>query len=67
MLKAQTLRSNRSQDTFLPDEYYSNKKVPAQSVPNSSYTCYKYNDYTGKYEKSTAYYDLAGRQVIRID
>ena len=26
-----------------------------------------YNDFTGEWEESTAYYDMAGRQVIRID
>ena len=57
----------KSQNTFLPDEYYSNKKAPALGTPNSSYVNYKYNDYTGKYEKSTSYYDFAGRHVIRID
>lgn len=25
------------------------------------------NDFTGEWEESTAYYDMAGRQVIRID
>ena len=58
---------NKIQDTFLPDEYYSNIKAPRQSTPNSSYTSYKFNDYTQKFEKSTAYYDSAGRQSIRID
>ena len=57
---------NRTQNTFLPDSFYS-KHAPKQSTPYSSYTNYTYNNYTGKYEKSTAYYDLAGRQCIRID
>lgn len=52
---------------FLPDEYYLNKKAPLRSTPNSSYVNYRYNDYTRQYEKSTAYYDYAGRQCVRID
>lgn len=51
---------------FLPDSFYS-KHAPKQSTPYSSYTNYTYNNYTGKYEKSTVYYDFAGRQTIRID
>ena len=53
-------------ETFLPDSFYS-KHAPKQGTPNSSYTNYTYNNYTGKYEKSTVYYDFAGRQNIRID
>ena len=53
-------------ETFLPDSFYK-KHAPKQSTPNSSYTNYTYNDRTGRYDKSTAYYDSAGRQVIRID
>ena len=53
-------------EPFLPDSFYS-KHSPKQSTPYSSYTNYKYNSYTGKYERSTAYYDFAGRQSIRVD
>ena len=66
MSKAQATQTVADDDTFLPDSFYS-KHAPKQSTPNSSYTNYTYNDYTGKYEKSTAYYDFAGRQNIRID
>ena len=69
--RPQTSNSSSTQkpteDTFLPDEYYMNNKAPKQSVPNSSYVSTKYNTYTGKYETSTAFYDNAGRQTIRID
>ena len=54
--------SPNTDETFLPDSFYSK-----QGTPNSSYTNYIYNNYTGKYEKSTVYYDFAGRQNIRID
>ena len=64
--KAQATQTVADDDTFLPDSFYS-KHAPKQSTPNSSYTNYTYNNYTGKYEKSTAYYDFAGRQNIRID
>ena len=53
--------------TFLPKEYYSSNKAPTQSTPNSRLENYKYNEYTGEYEYSTAYYDNAGRLAIRID
>ena len=66
MSKAQATQTVADDDTFLPDSFYS-KHAPKQSTPNSSYTNYTYNNYTGKYEKSTAYYDFAGRQIIRID
>ncbi len=66
MSKAQASQTVADDDTFLPDSFYS-KHAPKQSTPNSSYTNYTYNNYTGKYEKSTAYYDFAGRQNIRID
>ena len=55
-----------TQDSLLPNSFYS-KHAPKQSTPNSSYTNYTYNYHTGKFEKSTAYYDYAGRQCIRID
>ena len=66
MSKAQATQTVADDDTFLPDSFYS-KHAPKQSTPNSSYTNYTYNNYTGKYEKSTVYYDSAGRQNIRID
>ena len=66
MSKAQATQTVADDDTFLPDSFYS-KHAPKQSTPNSSYTNYTYNNYTGKYEKSTAYYDFAGQQNIRID
>ena len=67
MYKVQTSQTDVSDDElFLPDSFYS-KHAPKQSTPNTSYTNYTYNSYTGKYEKSTAYYDFAGRQIIRID
>ena len=56
----------KKQETFLPDDFYS-KHAPKLGTPNSSYVNYKYNSYTEKYEKSTTYYDCAGRQSIRID
>lgn len=55
-----------TKNTFLPDTFYS-KHAPKQSTPYSTYTNYKFNDHTGKFEKSTAFYDLAGRQSTRID
>jgi len=64
--KNQTAPGNKTQDTFLPDSFYS-KNAPKQSTPNSSRIHYKYNTKTGKLEKSTVYYDHAGRQTIRID
>ena len=36
-------------------------------VINANQELYTYNNYTEKYEQSTAYYDFAGRQTIRID
>lgn len=66
MAKAQTSTITKKEEPFLPDSFYS-KHAPKLSTPNSSYTNYTYNNYTGKYEKSTAYYDFAGRQTIRID
>ena len=66
MSKAQTIQSAQDDEPFLPDSFYS-KHAPRQNIPNSSYTNYTYNNYIGEYEKSTAYYDFAGRQVIRID
>ena len=64
--RAQSNQVVSDDDTFLPDSFYS-KHAPKQSTPYSSYTNYKYNDFTRKYEKSTAYYDFSGRQSIRID
>ena len=66
MFQAQATQTVADDDTFLPDSIYY-KYAQNQSTPNSSYTNYTYNNYTGKYEKSTAYYDLAGRQNIRSD
>ena len=66
MSKIQNSQIAKDDKLFLPNSFYS-KHAPKQSTPNSSYTNYLYNDYTGKYEKSTAYYDFAGRQTIRID
>ena len=66
MSRVQSTQTARDDEPFLPDRFYS-KHAPKQSLPNSSYTNYTYNDYTGKYEKSTAYYDFGGRQTIRID
>ena len=66
MFKSQASQTAIDNEPFLPDSFYS-KHAPKQSTPNSSYTNYTYNNYTGKYEKSTAYYDFAGRQTIRID
>ena len=59
--------SGQSTNTFLPSQYYTTNKAPKYSTPGSSNTTIRYNDYTGKYEKSTTYYDYAGRQSIRID
>ena len=59
--------NSNQDDSILPLEYYIGKKAPKFADPNSEYTNYSYNDYTGKFEKSTAYYDFAGRQVYRID
>ena len=59
--------SDPSQQSLLPMDYYTGKKAPKFSTPYSSYTNYKYNVHTGEWEKSTAYYDYAGRQVLRID
>ncbi len=56
-----------SGETFLPDSYYENKKAPKYNTPDSNYINYRYNSFTEKYESSTAYYDYAGRQIIRID
>ena len=53
--------------TYLTNKYYSENKAPEFSTPNTSLNTIRYNDYTGKYERSTSYYDYAGRQVIRID
>lgn len=61
-----TKSSTTSEETFLPDSFYS-KHAPKQNTPGSVYTNHTYNSYTGKYEKSTAYYDFAGRQQLRID
>ena len=55
------------QGGLLPKDYYVGKHAPKYSTPNSSYTNYSYNTYTNSYERSTAYYDYAGRQVLRID
>ena len=66
MSKEQAYQGSIDDETFLPDSFYS-KHAPRQSTPDSSYTNYTYNSYTGKYEKSTVYYDFAGRQTIRID
>ena len=52
---------------FLPEEYYINNEAPKLYTPNSEYTNWKYDSYSGEYEYSTAYYDLGGRQVLRID
>ena len=52
---------------MLPKDYYFAKKAPKQSTPFSSYDNYNYNMRTGQWEKSTAYYDIAGRQAFRID
>lgn len=65
--RSQTTPQNTSNSTFLPDGYYSHKKAPKQYTPNSTYINYSYNEYTNKYEKSTAYYDCGGRQFLRID
>ena len=54
-------------ETLLPDEYWMDKKAPNLGTPNSSYTNIKYNGHTGNLEYSTAYYDLGGRQFMRID
>ncbi len=56
-----------TQGSLLPKEYYTKAKAPNQSTPLSTYTVYRYNDYTKKWEYSTAYYDIAGRQALRID
>ena len=48
-------------------DYYIGKKAPKFSTPYSEYTNWSYNSFTQSYELSTAYYDYAGRQVIRID
>ena len=61
------LQSNVSKSTLLPSNYYVGKHAPKFSTPYSSYTNYSYNRYTQSYEMSTAYYDYAGRQIIRID
>ena len=66
LYKAQTSQATIDDESFLPDSFYS-KHAPKQSTPNSSCINYTYNNYTGKYEKSTVYYDSAGRQSIRID
>ncbi len=66
MSKAQASQTIIDDDPFLPDDFYS-KKAPKQSTPNSSCVHYKHNVRTGEYEKSTVYYDFAGRQTIRID
>ena len=66
MFRAQTPQAVANDDPFLPDSFYS-KHAPKKYTPNSSYTNYTYNNHTGKCEKSTAYYDFAGRQTIRID
>ena len=60
-------QSKHTSETFLPDGYYAKNKAPNISTPNSSYITCKYNAHTGEYEKSTAYYDFAGRQTLRID
>ena len=57
----------KTSSTLLPDKYWTNKKAPLNSTPNSSYTNTKYNGRTGKWEFSTAYYDSGGRQFMRID
>lgn len=64
---SRTVSPSTKKDTFLPNQYYSNKKAPKQYTPNSVYINYSYNEYTQKYEKSTAYYDYGGRQFLRID
>lgn len=65
-VKDKSISTDNKSDTFLPDEFYS-KNAPKQSTPDSSYTHYKYNEFTGEYERSTVYYDSAGRQYMRID
>ena len=59
--------SNNSSGAFLPDSYYIKNKAPDYSTPYTSNTTVKYKNYTGEYERSTTYYDYAGRRSIRID
>ena len=54
-------------NTLLPESYYTEKNAPKYSTPNSVYTNWKYNAFTNEYEYSTVYYDVGGRQVLRID
>ena len=54
------------QETFLPDEYYT-RNASKLGTPNTKINHYKYNPHTKLYEKSTVFYDIGGRQNMRID
>ena len=57
----------QTEGSLLPDSYWANKTAPEYNTPNSTYTNYRYNQYTGELEYSIAYYDIGGRQSMRID
>ena len=57
---------NKCDATFVPEKYWT-RNASKVGTPNSSYTHYKYNVDTRQWERSTVFYDSAGRQAIRID
>lgn len=54
-------------ESFLPISYWENNKAPLSATPNSRIVTYKFNGYTGLWEKSESFYGINGRWVIRID
>lgn len=66
MARTQISSAPKNKGTFLPDSHYS-KDSSMVGTPNTKYDHYKFNTHTRQYEKSTVYYDYAGRQSIRID
>ena len=57
---------NKCDATFVPEKYWT-RNASKVGMPNSTYTHYKYNVDTRQWERSTVFYDSAGRQAIRID
>ena len=58
---------SEQRDGILPKEHYTDKKVPKNGTPGSTYENYRFNDHTKQWEYSEARYDFAGRQTMRID
>ncbi|GAC43385.1 polymorphic toxin-type HINT domain-containing protein [Paenibacillus popilliae] len=59
-------RTEKAEKPSLPD-YVWKKDAPKNSTPGNKITHYKYNERTGKVEKSTVIYDRYGRQQYRVD